>query len=217
MRMIFAVGALVVALVPPGRLSAQTLAGGPALPRFDASVSLGWYGASENVPGRREAWYGGSLHRSFAAGFYWTEHHKTDIEASWTGQGRLYADHPDASVAQQTSGYAEYNFSTRSIGLAQRYQFGHNQYFHPNVAVGALFEWNARDVELGPLYTTRGVLIAQPRRNLKLPTELRTTPFVSTGFKAYLTERAFFRSDVRVGFARSTKNAAVTFGVGVDF
>ena len=46
-------------------------------------------------------------------------------------------------------------------------------------------------------------------------TEVR--PFVATGFKAYMTQRAFFRSDVRVGVRDGVDEVLLRFGFGVDF
>jgi hypothetical protein len=42
-------------------------------------------------------------------------------------------------------------------------------------------------------------------------------PFVGAGFKGYMTDRVFFRSDTRVVFRRGIDEVWVRMGVGVDF
>ena len=209
------VSTVVLLLTPPGA-SAQTPTEPPALPHFDLTGSLGWYGARENVPRSYGSWYGGSLSRSIAVGSYWTEHLKSEIEVGWTGLGQRYAEHPDASFESRTYGPALHTFSTTTIVGTQRYQFGHNAMFHPDVAVGASIEWVHHGGELGPLYSTSGTVV-QPRRPMPPRTDRRYNAFVSSGFKAYVTQRVFVRTDVRVGFRRELTHILLNAGLGMDF
>ena len=48
-------------------------------------------------------------------------------------------------------------------------------------------------------------------------TEVKVTPFVATGFKAYVTPRAFFRSDIRFGIRSGIDDVLIRAGFGIDF
>jgi hypothetical protein len=48
-------------------------------------------------------------------------------------------------------------------------------------------------------------------------TEVSVRPFLATGFKAYMTPRGFFRSDIRVGFRGGADQVLLRFGFGIDF
>ena len=128
------------------------------------------------MPRSYGSWYGGSLSRSVALGNYWTEHLKTEIEVGWTGRGQRYAEHPDASFESRTYGPALYTFSTTTIVGTQRYQFGHNAMFHPDVAVGAIVEWVHRGGESGPLYSTSGTVSSTPSADFAKRPSADTTP-----------------------------------------
>jgi hypothetical protein len=216
MKLPVVVSTVALLLLPPPGAMAQAPIDPPALPRFDLAGSLGSYAASESAPLSYGSWYGRSLGRSVAAGHYWTEHLKTEIEVGWTGRGELHAEHPDASFEARTYGSALHTFSTTTIAAAQRYQFGHNAMFHPNVAAGTSIEWVHHAGELGPLYSTNGGVL-QPRQAIPPTTERRYNAFVSAGFKAYVTQRVFVRTDLRVGFRRELTHILVNTGLGMDF
>jgi hypothetical protein len=42
-------------------------------------------------------------------------------------------------------------------------------------------------------------------------------PAASLGFKGYLSRRAYFRADARIGVKRQIEDVIVRFGFGVDF
>jgi hypothetical protein len=214
-RSVVPIAAAVLVLTPPPAL-AQTQAGATALPRFDFTTSFGWYSANEGLTDPHQSWYGRSLSRSVAAGYYWTEHLKTVVEVGWTGDGELYAEHPDTSPSQQTYGWANHVYSTSNVAVAQRYQFGHNALFHPDLAAGAIVEWVDHSGELGPLFGRNGNAI-QPRRPIPRSTDRRYRAFVASGFKAYMSERVFLRSDLRVAFERELVHVLLNTGIGIDF
>ena len=60
--------------------------------RFDLDASLGWLHATDDAPSSSESrpyanpyrhWNSGLL-RNLGAGFYWTEHLKTDVHVGWS-------------------------------------------------------------------------------------------------------------------------------------
>ena len=100
------------------------------------------------------------------------------------------------------------------------YQFFENQWFHPHVGAG-LEAVRESDRTVVP---EARVLSRQPGAPLVIPGEdSRTTiswtvrPVVSAGFKWYVNERGFIRSDVRVALGnRRAAHVAWVAGIGVD-
>jgi hypothetical protein len=99
----------------------------------------------------------------------------------------------------------EHYYSTATAGGSVHYQFYDNQWFHPHVGAGVVVE-------------------RESERQLMLPDPTETTtvrwtarPFVATGFKWYVNERGFVRSDLRLAVGRG-EVASVTWsaGFGVD-
>jgi hypothetical protein len=82
------------------------------------------------------------------------------------------------------------------VGAGLSWQFFENQWFHPSLG-GGLDVVGEREAGVGTTTTVR--------------------PFVSTGFKWYVNERAFARSDFRVSFYDgAAAHVTWTAGLGVD-
>lgn len=214
----FRIFALVGALELAGAPGAGAQTGLPlrTYPRVAAVASLGWYSAREDAPPGYDSWYNSSLSRSLGAGVHWTEHLITAVEAGWTGEGELYGSVQSPSSSGRVEGFARHTYRGRQLALGQRYQFGHNAWVHPDVAAGALVEWVERGGEIFPYYDNRGGIV-EPGGPITPTTERRVSAFVSTGLKAYVTERAFIRSDLRLGLTRELRHVLVNVGVGIDF
>ncbi|MEA2343458.1 MAG: hypothetical protein QOF63_1627, partial [Thermoanaerobaculia bacterium] len=112
-------------------------------------------------------------------------------------------------------------FARRTLGISQQYQFFHNVWFHPHLAAGTHVTWERRTDRIVPIYlfddvtrTSRSVTLEQ---NHDPRTSVTVRPFVAAGFKAYMTERTFFRSDFRVAFRGGTDEAVLRLGFGFDF
>jgi hypothetical protein len=88
--------------------------------------------------------------------------------------------------------------------------------FHPDLAAGAIVERVRHGGEIGPLFGRNGSVV-QPRRPIPPSTERRYSAFVSSGFKAYVSERVFLRSDLRVGFRREIVHVLLNACIGMDF
>jgi hypothetical protein len=210
-------------LMQPCPAPAQTRESAPGLPRVDVSASIGWAvvhadrlgGGPDRYVRRYDTWTGDA---SF--GSYWTEHLKTEVDAHLTGEGTL-----EAVLAPPTRGASprlvSHTFSTRGLTVGQQFQFGRNAWFHPHVVAGLAVDWARHTEERHPTY-----------RSLRIPpyvaeiesastigplTEVWVRPFVGTGFKAYMSERAFVRSDVRVALGQSRQEMMLKLGLGFDF
>ncbi len=54
------------------------------LPANDATIAIGWAGSDHEV--REQQQWHGSLLVAVSGGHYWTDHLKTEVDASWNGQ-----------------------------------------------------------------------------------------------------------------------------------
>lgn len=218
--LIFATAAL--SLAPRSAAAQQPAA--PARPRADAAGYVGWSAANKGELGAYESWYGRSWHGGLSAGLYWTEHLKTEVEFGATSRADVYGrPFQIVTPSGQPAGNIRYEFNTRHLLLGQHYQFFHNAWFHPMLGGGLALTWEDERRQFPPVYVydTTGRFpasrLVQPERTEGPDTRLRARAFATTGFKAYMSERAFFRSDLRLTFTRRIEDVTARFGFGVDF
>jgi hypothetical protein len=211
--------ALAVALVTAAsEASAQT---GSRLVRGDVSGTAGWLSAGTviNSPRDSKDWHS-SLFGVVSAGWYWTDNFKTEVDVGAGTQATAYRFEYVVIDGRPTYRNSDYTFSRRIVGISQQYQFFRNAWFHPHVAVGANLTWERTTEHFSSVFV--GDLPGDPRALPPTTTEgPKTTftvrPFVATGFKAYMTPRSFFRTDLRVRFDRGLDETQVRFGFGIDF
>jgi len=189
------------------------------LPRAEASGLVGWFSANEEQVKAHDDWYHRSWSADVSIGYYWTEHLKTEITGGMTSEGELWG----VRISPLGGVYSPvvHQFSTRAVGIGQQYQFGHNAWFHPYLGGGVALEWVRQTEEREPTYqfgrSGSSPFLIEPARTIGPKTDARARPFVNSGFKAYMTERSFFRSDVRVAFEHDVKDVGLRVGFGVDF
>ena len=190
-----------------------------ALPKHDASVSVGWAG-SEYERSSYDRWHG-SLLISASGGHYWTDHLKTEIDVSWGSPDKqdLYED----IAVQGGFTFAQSRFQARDIrfGVAQIYQFGRNQWVHPYLGAGAdvvsRTTTKERGEQLRTVYVSnRNLPITIPRLHERA-SDLFVEPFLKTGLKMYAAERLFFTTELKLGIRRDIDHAVWKVGIGVDF
>jgi hypothetical protein len=193
----------------------------PAVVRPDIAASVGWLHANKNSIDSYNDWYNRGVQGAVTLGWYWSSHLKTELEASASTRGDFYASRTISINGFPAHVFSEYSFLTRRITLGQQYQFGENAWFHPHLGAGLDLNWETesrRDREVvfyDPATRPRSGVVApleHPDR-----TDLHARPYVSAGFKAYVTPRAFVRGDARTVFGRQVEDVLVRFGVGVDF
>jgi hypothetical protein len=210
--------ALAVALVTAAsEASAQT---GPRLVRGDLSGTAGWLSAGTVIDSPRDSkdWHS-SLFGVVSAGWYWTDNLKTEIDVGAGPQATAYRFEYVVINGRPTYRNSDYTFSRRILGISQQYQFFRNAWFHPHVAAGANLTWERATERFnavlgGDIGDPRGI----PAAGIEGPnTRFTVRPFVATGFKAYMTPRSFFRTDLRVRFHGGPDETQLRFGFGVDF
>ncbi len=195
------------------------------LVRADVGATIGWLDVDSSPTASRPFSYNrwaSSLFGSIGAGWHWTDHLKTEVEFGAGTKGRAYLGSPGIIFnGQPVQRSVHRQVSRRNVAISQQYQFFRNAWFHPHLAVGANLAWDRRidDVQAAYGYdpVTRISRVVEPAHVEGPETDFVVKPFVAAGFKAYMTRRAFFRSDLRVGFKHGIDETLVRFGFGVDF
>jgi hypothetical protein len=194
----------------------------PTLPRDDATVTVGWAGSEYRLDDY-DRWRG-SLLLGVSGGHYWTDHAKTDVEAAWNSSANSDTYEELVIGGVRTTARALYRARDLRLSIAQVYQFGRNEWIHPYVGVGADLVHRTiafdRPAQSGfPLQFS-----GQSRPpNIVIPAERRTEtdifarPFAKTGLKMYTTERLFFLTELKLGFAPDLDHVVWKLGLGFDF
>ncbi len=159
-------------------------------------------------------------HSSFfgglGAGWYWTDHFKTEMDFGAGTESRVYRATPIAIGASSSFVTTESRVSQRTLGISQQYQFFRNVWFHPFVGGGIDFTWESAeryDEVYSSFLTPGGNRVEHPERQ-----EFHTRPFATLGFKAYMTPHGFFRTDLKfVANSHGLDEVMLRFGFGVDF
>lgn len=195
---------------------------GPVV-RADVSGVLGWLAVHKEVPAGYDFgddWQHTAL-AGVAGGWYWTDHHKTEIELGASTEARSYRSRRIVVNGRLTSEFVESRYSQRVFSIGQQYQFFRNAWFHPYVGAGAAGTFERVTDRADPILVFDDVpgagRVIRPERTVGPRTDVTVAPFVATGFKAYLTPRGFFRSDLRISMRGGVENVLVRFGFGVDF
>ena len=202
---------------------AQVAAPPSRIARGDVTATLGWFNADKGDLSRERYndWYNSSLYGGIGAGWYWTDNHKTEIDFGATTGGDIYTSNPIFVENQQTYTTSRFFFSTRKLTLSQQYQAYRNVWFHPHVAAGVDLTWEETREERSPVILYDGVARVSrqisPAQNVGPDTDLIVRPFAAVGFKAYMTPRSFFRSDMRFTIRGGVDEVLWRFGFGMDF
>jgi outer membrane protein W len=209
-------GALLLALAaeagaqPPGPVS-----------RADLTGSIAWLNVNKAELDAYDNWVNRAVYGGAGFGWYWTDNLKTEIDGGVSSK----VDRDVYSVAvvdgRQTITESAFHFRTARIAVGQNYQFFRNVWFHPHVGAGVDLTWETIDREdesalifnpASPQSPVNREAQAHPRT-----TELLTRPFAAVGFKTYLSQQSFFRTDLKLVFKGGVDEVLLRFGVGVDF
>ncbi len=213
--------ALLVAVCPA---TAQTVTLTPSDPaRWDLSASVGWLGGDkEQVAEEWNNWYD-TFAVSIDAGRYWTTHVRTDVSATFTTDGSVYAQQQLAVPGESFPVFfsREHHFGLNAIDLSAGYQFLENSWVHPFVGGGVQLGWERHRIET-PFPFASGRDSRTPIPVPPVDVDPRTTfdghPFVSGGAKFYVGERGFIRTELSATFdGRGATRVSWRTGVGVDF
>lgn len=195
----------------------------PDAGRWEIAGQAGWLGGHKpGVAQRSDDWYdNGTFSASLAR--YWTTHFKTEVETSVSTEGSIYAYDeirlPGAAFA--TFRPREHHFRNTTASASAAYQFFENATFHPFLGAGVDLNWEHERTESPEqIIPTRDPRVTTVLPALQTVTDTRfaARPFVAAGFKAYFSERGFFRSDIKTSFGDGrTAHVVWRAGIGVDF
>jgi len=199
--------AFVVLLFIPAVVRGQSPA---PVSRADVAVSTGWFAADrQGATSCCDLWSSG-LFKGVSAGYYWTDHLKTEatVAAPGTTEGyTFFSERLPNGSSRYTS--EEHRYGGTKFSVAQTYQFGRNSTFHPFVTAGLDVDRERDAIER---YTSG----SNPVETERVETSIRARAFAGVGFKAYFSERAFFKGEARFAGGRRPDQMTWTAGVGVD-
>jgi hypothetical protein len=194
--------------------------------RWDASAHVTWLGQHLPDSFDWDRWYqvaaGGA-----SVGYYYTSHLKAEFDIGTSTRGESYSIEPvPAPPGPIPPGTAfpflqrdhEFRVTAASAGLIA--QFFENMWFHPFVSAGVevVRERERIDVTIPIIFPRdpRAPVVPPPATETRVRYDVR--PFAGAGFKVYLSERAFIRSDLRTSWSSDgVAGLAWCNGVGVDF
>jgi len=191
--------------------------------RGDAAFTLGWLNGNKSdvTEDRYNDWYNRGVYGAGHIGWYWSDHHKTELEFGGSTAADLYTGRTIVVGSLQTFQSLELSFRTRRVAIGQQYQFYRNAWFHPHVTGGAdlIWETTREDVTSATTYdqVTRISRAVPPPPATGPHTKLRVQPFAEVGFKTYMTPRTFFRGDIRITARDRFDQVLLRCGFGVDF
>jgi hypothetical protein len=226
MRIRTAAAAFAAALVVSSTATAQTAAVSlqPAdPPRWDVAGHAGWFGGnkSEIAPDWND-WYDAAL-GGVSVGYYWTPHLKLEVDVFTTTTGDLYTEEQIPIPGQIYPLYRRRQLYFRETGVSAgvSYQFLENTWFHPFVGGGIEAARETSRVETPFQYQPSpipGPPVIVPGDPSRRDTTGQARPFLTAGFKWYVTPRAFVRSELRSSWSSAHAETTVwRGGVGVDF
>lgn len=193
---------------------------GPDVVRPDLCGSIGWLNVNKGELSSYNDWYNRAAEGAVTFGWHWSVHHKTELEASVSNSAEFRSSTEEIINGYRAYVGSEHTFGTRRVTIGQLYQFGENAWFHPHLAAGVDFNWESikrtdREVLFYDPGARQTVYLRQPVVHPHR-TDLHARPFAAAGFKAYMTSRAFFRSDVRLIAGRRLEEVLVRIGLGMD-
>jgi opacity protein-like surface antigen len=189
--------------------------------RWDAAGSIGWRGGNKSdIAPEWDEWFDAATFGA-SISYHLTTPLKVELDVSTTTDGTVFAQEPFVVPGQPFPlfRFGEHRFRSTSVSAGALYQFGENRWLHPFLGGGLEVVRERARLELEEQRPCAGV----PCVPVPVPAEEsvshRGLPFATAGFKWYMTERAFVRSDVRSTFSSGRGIDAVTWriGIGADF
>ena len=193
--------------------------------RMDVAASIGWLHLDTRV-GRAgdQARWDSAFVGGVSAGWYWTDHLKTEIDAGGATEAQGFGNEIVVRDGRILNRFRQTRTQRTMLAVSQQYQFGRNAWFHPHVAAGVAVAFDRRTDYYDPIFD-----FFDPNRSRNEPLEPARTegpstvttfrPFFGVGAKAYIASHAFVRSDLRVGgtTGRGIDEVIARIGVGFDF
>jgi hypothetical protein len=213
---------LVAALASPAMLFGQgsvSLAP-PDMPRWDAVVYTGWYGAARAGAATWDEWTEAAVGGG-STSFAWTRQLRTELDVFFSGGGRVYA--PVTVFLPGQSGpitrSEERRYRDTAVAASVLYDPLENRWVHPFIGAGVSIVREHLRID-----TPEWIYYGRPPGGVVVPAQPTTTdvtyraaPHVIGGARFYVADGAFIRTDLRVAPAGDNPSATWRIGVGFDF
>lgn len=189
--------------------------------QLDVHASVGWTHVEHADFASYDNWDHGVSHGAVGLGWYWTDHLKTDVELNVNSRAQFYGY--EALPVNGRTAYrgTRYNVGAAALGVTQVVQFFRNAWLHPYLGLGVDLCREAVAQEIEPLQAydeaARQVVQLEPARRVGPTVSYEPRPFIAAGAKAYVTQRLFMRTDLRVGVGHPARGIVARMGIGIDF
>ena len=195
----------------------------PEIRRWDVAAHVAWLNVNKSGIGASwNEWYDAAAFGALV-GFHWTPHLKSEVDLVTSSEGDIYSDLITVLPGEPIPVFRsrEHFFRTTALSAGVTYQFFENSLVHPFVGLGVAFVRERERIETPPTFAPS----RDPRLPVRVPalepeTRLRhlVQPFLAGGFKAYVSERAFIRGELRSSLSAGRLAAlAWRAGAGIDF
>jgi opacity protein-like surface antigen len=219
MRLFLIVVTLAIAAATPAAAQDTRPA---ALPRADAHFVIGWQNLHPDQPqDSYDTWLNGIFYGGAGAGWFWTDHLKTQVDIGAGTKAHQYRSHQITIDGNPAYGSSRVAIRQQSVAIAQQYQFFRNQWFHPHFGAGVDLARETTTEEYQPTvvfdnvtHTSRTIV---PAHTEGPDHRFLARGFGEIGFKAYMTRQAFFTSDMRIMFRSGIDEVLFRAGFGFDF
>ena len=223
MKRLHACAVTTLLVLTPSPLLAQDAGSHPRLMRGDVSGTVAW--VSTNTKELADDQYNDWRSQagfSLGAGWYWTDHHQTRVEASGTTETTVYSAIPPPFGGGQPFIPVRRSFESRRISVTQHYQFRRNEWVHPFVGAGVDFVRERVSGKDDPVFAydpiTRQSRLVRDAVEYVAHDENTARGVLTAGVKAYLSRKVFAVTDLRVSIgSRRTEDVQWRFGLGADF
>ena len=203
----------------------------PAEPaRWDLAGHVGWLGSNKSDIGADwNDWYNAASVGA-TVGYYVTPHFKAELQTAISRQGRIYSleSIPNPAGGFPLNRSREHFFGASAFSAGVSRQFFENQWFHPFVGGGLEMVRETHRIDTPQQFIPGRPDPASPLVPPVMqvipattgPTEVSwaSRPFIAAGFKWYVAERGFVRSELRTSFShRGPEHIVWATGLGLDF
>jgi opacity protein-like surface antigen len=211
---------LAACIATAGAASAQDVT--PSIPRADVHFVIGWQNLQSEQPAQySDDWMNDIFYGGAGAGWHWNDHWKTQVDFGSGTHGSQYRFRQFSVNGALATESSRASVRQDSVAISQQFQFFRNQWFHPRVGIGVDLARETTTEEYQPVFVfdnaARTSRLITPARVEEPEHRFIARPFVETGFKGYLTRRAFFTADTRFMFRSGLDEVLFRLGFGVDF
>jgi len=218
---VFLTASLLLATAPPPLL-AQDQPAPPRLMRGDISGTVSWVTINKSDVRSYNDWHS-QFGVSGGAGWYWTDHHKTQVEFAATTAASVYSSEPFVvGPQQQTFVTTVRSFESQRVSLTQLYQFRRNEWVHPFLGAGLDIVREQSSATDDPIFwydpIVRQSRLARDSVRYGTQSEIAARAVLTAGVKAYFSRKVFALTDLRVAVSsHRAEDTQWRFGLGADF